>query len=448
MFGAVLEKFQAVKSCEAIIFEGKSYSFSWLVNAITQWECSLVYQGVQPGKVVAFVGDFSPHAIALLFALVKLNCILVPLSEKTKMRHDELVKIAEVDVKISLSSDGVPEFERYSQDLCKHSLIGKLRNEQHPGLIIFSSGSSGKSKATVHDFFPLLNNNLAVRPAKRIIPFLMFDHIGGLNTMLYTLLNGGCLIVLDNRSPDAVCCAIENFKAEVLPTSPTFLKLLLLSKAYKNHCLDSLELVTYGTEVMPQTLLDQLNHVFSNIKFKQNYGMSEIGVLRASSKSSNSLFMRIDKRYVDYRVVDGLLEVNVASTMLGYLNADSPFTKDGWLRTGDQVEIEGEYIRILGRQSDMINVGGEKVSPSEVEAIIEAMPGVESAVIVAEANSLLGQIVKVAVKLSVDEARASFKQRLNDFCKDKLLPYQIPKKVQLVKEGLYSHRFKKLRKIA
>ena len=59
---------------------------------------------------------------------------------------------------------------------------------------------------------------------------------------------------------------------------------------------------------------------------------------------------------------DGMLEIRSQSAMLGYLNAPSPFTDDGWLKTGDRVDVDGEYIRFLGRNSDMINVGGKQGS--------------------------------------------------------------------------------------
>ena len=72
------------------------------------------------------------------------------------------------------------------------------------------------------------------------------------------------------------------------------------------------------------------------------------------------------------RVVDGLLEVKAKSAMLGYLNAPSPFTDDGWFKTGDSV-LENGYYKILGRKSEIINVGGEKVYPQEVENIMLKM---------------------------------------------------------------------------
>ena len=78
-------------------------------------------------------------------------------------------------------------------------------------------------------------------------------------------------------------------------------------------------------------------------------------------KNSNSLWVKVGGEDYKTRVVNGLLEIKAKASMLGYLNAKSPFTKDGWFKTGDKVKVNGEYIKILGRESEIINVGGEKV---------------------------------------------------------------------------------------
>jgi acyl-CoA synthetase (AMP-forming)/AMP-acid ligase II len=131
--------------------------------------------------------------------------------------------------------------------------------------------------------------------------------------------------------------------------------------------------------------------------------------------------------------------------MLGYLNAPSPFTEDGWFRTGDAVEVGEEYIRILGRQSEIINVGGQKVYPAEVEGVLQLMPGVSEAIVGAESNPITGQIVKAQVRLMTHENIGEFRKRMRQFCKDKLTPYQVPQKVAFVDETMYSGRFKKMR---
>src|SRR5690606_3810396 len=194
---------------------------------------------------------------------------------------------------------------------------------------------------------------------KRAITFLLFDHIGGINTLLYYLSNGGTIVTVQDRSAHAVCAAIERHRVQVLPTSPTFINLMLVSGAHRSFDLSSLELITYGTEVMPESTLARLNRELPHVQTQQTYGLSELGILRSKSKSSDSLWVKIGGEGFETRVVDGMLEIKAKSAMLGYLNAPSPFTEDGWFKTGDAVEVDGEYIRILGRKSELINVGGE-----------------------------------------------------------------------------------------
>jgi acyl-CoA synthetase (AMP-forming)/AMP-acid ligase II len=140
-----------------------------------------------------------------------------------------------------------------------------------------------------------------------------------------------------------------------------------------------------------------------------------------------------------------MLEIKAQSAMLGYLNAPSPFTKDGWFKTGDAVEVDGEYIRILGRKSEMINVGGEKVYPAEVESVIQLMPGVEEVVVTGVPSPITGQMIQARVKLSTGETLPEFRKRMRAFCGDKVPAFKIPQKVELVGQTLHSERFKKMR---
>ena len=205
-------------------------------------------------------------------------------------------------------------------------------------------------------------------------------------------------------------------------------------------------MVTYCTEVMLESTLLRFHELFPNIKLLQTYGLSEIGIMRSKSKSSDSLWVKIGGEDFKTRVVDGILEIKAQSAMLGYLNAPSPFTDDGWFHTGDSVIIDGEYMKILGRKSEIINVGGLKVYPAQVESVLQTMDGVEDIAVSGEENALTGQMVKARVKLSTNEKASEFKRRMKMFCKGKLENFQIPQKVVLVDDTMYGERFKKMRR--
>lgn len=156
--------------------------------------------------------------------------------------------------------------------------------------------------------------------------------------------------------------------------------------------------------------------------------------------------MQIGGEGFETRVVDGILHIKAHSAMLGYLNAPSPFTEDGWFDTGDSVLVDGEYLRFLGRESEIINVGGEKVYPAEVESVIQEMDNVLDAVVYGERNPLMGSVVAAKVTLAQDDSVQEFKQRLRLFCRGKLEQFKIPVKVEVTLEHQVSARFKKMRR--
>jgi acyl-CoA synthetase (AMP-forming)/AMP-acid ligase II len=197
---------------------------------------------------------------------------------------------------------------------------------------------------------------------------------------------------------------------------------------------------------MPESTLRRFHEALPGAELLQTYGLSEVGILRSKSRSSDSLWVKIGGEGFETRVVDGMLEIKARSAMLGYLNAPSPFTEDGWLKTGDAVEVEGEWMRILGRRSELINVGGEKVYPAEVESVLQLMPGVEEAVVSGAPHALTGQVVFARVKLSSGESLPEFRRRMHAFCRERLARYKIPQKVELAAEPLHGERSKRLRR--
>lgn len=442
----LIERFRGAGTAPAIVWRDAVTDYDWLAREIAAQGSALAAHGVPRGAVVSVEADFSPRAVALLLALIEHGAIIVPLTSSVEEKKPEFRAIAEVECRISIDAD-----DRIAVEMtgvaATHELLLKLKSLGHPGLILFSSGSTGRSKAALHDIVPMLEKFQVPRHTLRTITFLLFDHIGGFNTLLYNLSNTGCVVTVADRRPETICRAVEQHRVELLPTSPTFLNLLLVSESYRRFDLLSLKMVTYGTEVMPESTLRRFHAQFPQVKLLQTYGLSEVGILRSKSKSSDSLWVKVGGEGFETRVVDGMLEIKAKSAMLGYLNHPSPFTADGWFKTGDAVEVDGEYLRILGRKSELINVGGEKVYPAEVESVLQLMDGVEDVAVTGEMHPMTGQIVFARVKLTSGETLGEFRARMRQFCQDKLARYAVPQKVELVEASLHGERFKKMRRV-
>ncbi|MDI5950749.1 long-chain fatty acid--CoA ligase [Flavobacterium yafengii] len=442
---ALIEKLKEYAELPAIIWNDRFYSYNELFVKCNEALEFIQQNGVNEGEVVSLIGDFTPNTIALMFALIQNNNIIVPFNSTIK--HSEQVKLDIACVQKTLLVDVTND--NYSiegrDNLGEHLLYDTIRERKKAGLVLFTSGTSGNPKGAVHDFSRLLAKFNIARKSMSTVNFLLFDHWGGLNTMFHTLSNGGTVLTLRDRKPDSICAFIEKHKIELLPASPTFLNLMLMSEANKSYDLSSLKLITYGTEPMPLSTLERLKKAFPEVKLQQTYGLIELGVMRSKSESDNSLWVKVGGEGFDTRVVDSLLEIKADSAMLGYLNAPSPFTEDGWFMTGDEVEVKGEYIRILGRKSEIINVGGEKVYPQEVENIIQELDNIAEVTVFGQKNPIMGNIVCAKIRLASDEEKKVFVTRLKIHCKEKLQSFKIPVKIIIEDEPQFSERYKKKR---
>lgn len=436
--------FKEYSKKDAIVYMNSSITYENLLENINHWKSIIADKSILPEDIVALNGDFTPNCISVLFALIENGNIIVPFDYRYIEKNKKNMELACANKIISFGENDQATF--YELRKKGHpELYRTLHKLSHPGLVLFTSGTSGEPKAVVHDFVKLLEKFEVKKKALRTLNFLLFDHWGGLNTMFHTLSNGGTVIALRKREPQVVCSYIEKHRIEILPASPTFLNLLLLSEEFRNYDLSSLQLITYGTEPMPEHTLKRLKGVFPYVRLQQTYGLIELGVLRSKSKSNDSLWVKIGGEGYDTRVVDGLLEIKADSAMLGYLNAPSPFTEDGWFKTGDKVETDGEYLKILGRESEIINVGGEKVYPAEVESVIQEMDNVAEVTVFKEKNPLIGNIVCAKVRLLNKEDKKEVIFRIKQYCRSKLQSFKVPVRVHIDDEKQYGERFKKRR---
>ena len=389
---------------------------------------------VGKGDVVAIIGDFNPSSILTLLRLIDIGVVVVPLTVDTRHEHDYFFDSALVDVVI----DGTEVKRRFHNH--KHEFIDKLRNLEHAGLVLFSTGTTGRPKAILHDLTLFLKRFDTPRPTLRTINFLLFDHIGGINTLLHTLFNKGVVVAPESRTVDSILETCRKFNVEVLPTTPTFLRMMLMSGAVPSKVPDCLKVVTYGTERMDQPTLDDLCKLLPNVDFRQTFGMSELGIVRVKSEARNSLFMKVGGEGVETRVVNNVLQILSESRMLGYLNASSPFDAEGWYDTKDVVDVKDGYYKVTGRISDVINVGGLKFMASEVERIALNFPNVSLVKVMAKKNPITGQHVELTVQPTTEGAID--KDLLMAFLKEKLQTHMVPKRIRIESVSV-GHRFKR-----
>jgi len=446
-FGSVLgflfKRFAERPDRIATILDKESHRYGDLLAAIGEWTLKLDKADIGAGAVVLLKADYSFRAIACLLALLDKCAIVIPVATASAEKADEFAALGEAEYVVDLFRESAISKTGVK---ASHDLYATLRNAPSAGIVLFSSGSTGKSKGAVHDVDRLLLKFHARRQDLRTIAFLLLDHIGGLDTLFYCLSNCSTLVFTPQRDPESVFRVIEEHRVEVLPAAPSFLNITLLSRVQERFDCSSLKIITYGAEIMPQRLLERCAYAFPNVKLMQKYGTTEFGAMRSHSRDNCSRWVKLGGEGYECRVRDGKLEVKSSSAMLGYLNAPSPFTDDGYFMTGDCVEVDGDYFRFKGRDSDIINVGGQKVYPAEVESMIKEMPGIADAAVFGAPHPLLGKAVYCRLQPVAPNADPqACRMAVRKFLAGRLEAYKIPQKYFISSEPLATDRFKKIR---
>ena len=441
----IIERMLNKQGASAIHWNRNEYTYLDFFQMIERWDSQLHEKGISRGVVCGFLGEYSPQVCALIFSLMKVKAILVPFTSAIEHELPEFIKIAGVTCLFRFAPDDTWTFEacgNHTPNILTETFI--KRNV--PGLIVFTSGSTGKPKGILQDCERVMHKFVVERTGWRTLLFLMLDHFGGFNTLLSTFAYGGTAVCLPDRNAESVCRVIQQSRATLLPTTPTFINLLIASRCYKDFDLSSVKLITYGTEVMPASTLEKVREIFPNAKIKQTYGLSELGVLRSKSESDDSVWVKIGGEGFETKIVDDILWVRSEANMVGYLNAPNPFDKEGWMCTGDHVEMRGEYMRILGRKSEMINVGGQKVFPAEIENVLLEADNVREVTVLGVPHPVMGHVVKAKISLNEPEDQFQLAERLRKHCLQSMARYKVPVKYEIVNESdLHSSRYKKMR---
>lgn len=286
---------------------------------------------------------------------------------------------------------------------------------------LFTSGTTGLPKKVTHTFETITRFVKQLDIHKENVWGFAYNptHMAGVQVFFQALLNGNPIIRLFGLAKDQILQSIFDYSITHISATPTFYRLLLPI----NDIYSSVERITSGGEKFDDNIIKEIKNVFPFAKITNVYASTEAGTLLASDGDEFTL----KAEYQDLMKIANN-ELLIHTSLMGYSNI-----VDGeWYNTGDLVEIISENpirFRFLSRKNEMINVGGYKVNPNEVEDAIRSIEGVIDVMVYPKSNSVLGNIICCEVvknKPEIDESYIRIKLQA------KLQEYKIPRLVRFV----------------
>ena len=140
---------------EAFVWRGSGFRYRWLLDRIATVGAALDGKSIGAGSVVVLHGDFTPHSVAVLLCLIERGAVVIPIAPSSEEQCGNFIEISEAGFEIRPDEAGNPVVTRTGRN-SDHALYHRLAEASHPGLVLFSSGATGKPKGIVHDLCRLL----------------------------------------------------------------------------------------------------------------------------------------------------------------------------------------------------------------------------------------------------------------------------------------------------
>ncbi len=307
--------------------------------------------------------------------------------------------------------------------------------------LLLTSGTSGVPKIVSHTLEGLCGAIVAEAPTRDSAPvwatFYDIRRYGGLQIFLRAIVGGGSLVLSDPDQPlvDQVArfstCGVTHISG-----TPSHWRKLLMSGAAAGF---APRYVRLSGEIADQAVLDGLRQAFPQASIGHAFASTEAGVCFAVNDGLEGFPVSLlgqNRDGVEMKVLDGSLRIRSKRTATAYVgkNAGQLMDADGFVDTGDMVELRGDRNYFVGRRGGIINIGGLKVHPEEIEAVINRHVEVKMSRALSRKSPITGSIVVAEVVLA-EAGRARAKEIREEIlveCRARLASYKVPAVIRII----------------
>ncbi len=436
--------------------DGRNFTYGEFWHLAGRLAQALVKAGAKPGDRVAVQVEKSVEAVALFFACVRGGYVFLPLNTAYTLAEVSYF-VGDAEPAIFVGAGGKPAPagpKHFTLDDVGGGTLMDLAGEagdfiDHPSTaetlcaILYTSGTTGKSKGAMISQGNLVSNALALVSAwrfgasDRLIHALPVYHTHGLFVATNTVLASGASMFF-RRKFDVMDVISLLPKATVLMGVPTFYTRLLSRPEFTKEISRTMRLFVSGSAPLLAETHREF-HARTGHAILERYGMTETNMNTSNPYEGERRPGSVGQALpgIDVRVHDGMIEVKGPNVTKGYWRNEektkASFTEDGYFITGDLGAFDADgYLVISGRASDLIITGGFNVYPKEIEEQIDAMDGVVESAVIGIPHPDFGEAVtavvvpKNGIEVSAPEILAQLRHTLAAF--------KIPKSVYFVDE--------------
>ncbi len=478
---------------EAIVFEGKRFTFGQLNDRVNRLGNALAKLGVKGGDRVALLQVNSNQCVETYFAVARLGAIYVPLNFRAKgeeltymlntagattllagERYLDLAQSIKPDlksVKNFISLDTPRKGMLYYEDVIASSSAEEIFrdiNDSDTTILMYTAGTTGFPKGVMltHNSFSIyvMENVTPADPEveeKNILTVPLY-HVAGIQAMMAAVYGGRTLVMERQFEPKGWMGLVETEKVNRAMMVPTMLKQLLDNPDFGKYDLSSLRVITYGAAPMPLEVIKRAVEAFPGVGFINAFGQTETAsTITALSIEDHAITGTEEEKAkklkrlssigkpmsdIEMRVIDeagnevpqgevGEIVARGPRVMAGYWQdkekTDKTIDKDGWVHTSDMGYVdEGGYFFLAGRATDIIIRAGENISPEEVEIVVHSHPAVDEAAVIGVPDEEWGEVPMCVVVLK--EGKSATAEEIMEHCRAKLASYKRPRSVVFV----------------
>jgi acyl-CoA synthetase (AMP-forming)/AMP-acid ligase II len=358
-----------------------------------------------------------------------------------------IIRTAEIDTVVGDRDIGTGRFVASSTKIDPRPVI--RRASERTEWILMTSGTTGEPKLVNHTLAsliaPMLGRGQIGTTHTVWSSFYDMRRYAGMQTFLRSMLCGGSMVLSDaHESVGDFLLRLGTAGVTHINGTPSHWRRALMSSSVRRM---APRYVRLSGEIADQAILDALRTAFPDAGLTHCYASTEAGIVFDVTDGLAGFPVEMIGRRgnVEVRLIDGSLRIKSDSTAVGYLGGIPMFEDDGFVDSGDMVDLRDGRYYFAGRRGGIINIGGQKVHPEEIEAVINRHPGVRMSLVTARRNPITGAVVVADVVAASDAPTEALKSEILEFCRDALARHKMPASIRFVPALEFSASGKLLR---